>query len=206
MSLIDKETVESIYTFVLADDDVKSIRARTKKDVPLSTRCPGYDNGYAENGTDNGQEIWLDITYLNNSLLKHCCIVNEYCITNINEKVVKIQNITLDESVRGKGILKRINSRQMKVYKDKLFKRMVLTATNSGLVVWHRLGFRYTQKRDELKVLKHLNDYIRDIKGEDTKYKAILLVPPELMIDDDENFTDYLIRKDVNYLKMAMEL
>jgi len=76
------------------------------------------------------------------------------------------------------------------------------------LIVWHRLGFKYAQKRDELKILKSLNEYLHEIHGETQKYKSIIEVKTELLFGDKEkeNFTDWLIGHDIDHIKMIMEL
>ena len=94
------------------------------------------------------------------------------------------------------------------MYRKKSFSKIVLIATNSGLVVWNRLGFKYVQKRDELKILKSLAEYLKEIKGITKRYKSIKEVESEFLYDEgkSENFTDWLIRHNINHIKMIMEL
>lgn len=159
--------------------------------------------------SQNGKEFWLDLHATGvSSLLEHCCVVNEYCFTKTNKKVVIIQGITLSKRLRANKILSTIMQRQKRFYKQKSFSKIVLTATNSGLVVWYRLGFKYLQKRDELKILKSLNEYLKEVRGITKRYKNIKEVEPELLYDNSEteNFTDWLMQNNINHIKMIMEL
>ncbi|MEA2098766.1 MAG: GNAT family N-acetyltransferase [Campylobacterota bacterium] len=207
--LITIDEIKKLYTFDMIGDNLSKVKPIIRKDECIDSRCPENNIQYSPSISQNTKEVWLDL-YANNepTLLKHCCIVNEYCFTQTHKKVVIIQGITLDEKFRGNGILSTIFQKQKRFYRKKNFSKITLTATNSGLIVWYRLGFKYAQKRDELKILKSLNEYLQEIHGETKKYKSIIEVKPELLFGskENENFTDWLMRHDINHIKMIMEL
>lgn len=207
--LITIDEINKLYTFDMLGNNLEKVKPRIRKNDCIDSRCPENTTSYAPVLTQNSKEVWLDL-YANNvpSLLKHCCIVNEYCFTQTHKKVVIIQGITLDDKLRGNKILSTIFQKQKRFYRKKNFSKIVLTATNSGLIVWHRLGFKYAQKRDELKILKSLNEYLQEVHGETKRYKSIIEVKPELLYGskENENFTDWLMKHNVNHIKMIMEL
>ncbi len=179
-----------------------------KKEECCDSRCP-ENKDHPPRLYQNGKMVLLDLNAKGiESLLEHCCIANEYCYTEAGKKVVIIHNITIKSTLRGKKILSKMLERQKRVYRKKNFFKIILTATNNGLVVWHRVGFKYLQKRDELKILKSLNEYLKEVRGITKRYKSIKEVEPELLYDESEteNFTDWLIRHNINNIKMIMEL
>lgn len=207
--LITIDEIKKLYTFDTLGSKLEKIKPIIRKDECIDSRCPENRLDYSPSYSKNSKEVWLDLqANSESSLLKHCCIVNEYCFTPTHKKVVIIQGITLANKFRGEGILSTIFQKQKRFYKKKNFSKIILTATNSGLIVWHRLGFKYAQKRDELKILKSLNEYLQEVQGETKKYKSIIEVKPELLYgnEENENFTDWLMKHNINHIKMIMEL
>jgi len=207
--LITVDEIKKLYVFDKLGETIEKVKPHIRKDHCIDSRCPSSVDGYSPRLSHNGKEVWLDLSANRiPSLLEHCCIVNEYCYTQSRQKVVIIHNITLKKSLRGNKVLSQMIQRQKRFYKKNNFKRIVLTATHSGLIVWHRLGFKYMQKRDELKILKNLNDYLKEVHSITKRYKSIQEVEAKLLYGDDEteNFTDWLMRKNINYIKMIMEL
>jgi len=207
--LISLNDVKKIYTFSILGSDLTKVKPCIKKERCIDSRCPDKGTEHTPSAIQNSKEIWIDL-YAENipTLLQHCCIVNEYCFSSIGQKVVIIQGITLDERFRGDGILYTMLKRQKQFYRKESFSRIILTATNSGLIVWYRLGFKYAQKRDELKIIKSLNEYLQEIHGERQRYKSIMDVSSKLLYGNSqkEDFTDWLIRHNIDHIKMIMEL
>jgi len=207
--LISTDEIIKLYTFDALGENFEKVEPLIVKEGCIDSRCPEKNGEYSPRLFQNGKEVLLDLKAKNiSSLLEHCCIANEYCHTERGMKVVIINNITLKKDIRGNKILSKIIERQKRFYRKKNFKRIVLTATNSGLVVWHRLGFKYMQKRDELRILKSLNDYLKEVRSITKRHKSIIEVEAKLLYGDDEteNFTDWLMRKNINHIKMIMEL
>lgn len=207
--LITVDEIKKLYIFDKLGESIEKVKPHIRREHCIDSRCPSNEDRYSPRLSLNGKEVWLDLSADGiPSLLEHCCIVNEYCYTKTGQKVVIIQNITLKKSLRGNKVLSQMMQRQKRFYKKNNFKRIILTATNSGLIVWYRLGFKYMQKRDELRILKSLNDYLKEVHGITKRYKSIIEVKAELLYGDDEteNFTDWLMRKDINCIKMIMEL
>lgn len=157
----------------------------------------------------DAKNIFLDFELDSISLLEHCCIHNEYCKISSNEKIVRLHNITLRNDLREDRILKRIDHRQKRIYKQHGFKRIVLTATNSGLLVWHRLGFEYDNILDEKKVMHELPRYLSTVKGiTGIAYKTLREVPKELFLggENQQYFTDWLMAHNINNLPMTYRI
>jgi hypothetical protein len=207
--MISTDEIIKLYTFDALGENLEKVEPLIVKEECMDSRCPEKNGEYSPRLSQNGKEVLLDLKAKNiSSLLEHCCIANEYCYTERGMKVVIINNITLKKDIRGNKILSKIIERQKRFYRKKNFSRIVLTATNNGLVVWYRLGFKYLQKRDELKILKSLNEYLKDVHKITTRYKSIKEVEAKLLYNESktENFTDWLIRHKIDHIKMIMEL
>lgn len=140
-------------------------------------------------------------------ILEHCCIHNEFLILN-NQKIVKLNNITIKEELRKKKIMKNILHKNKEVYKQNGFELITLKAIRDGVITWKKLGFEFDNITDEKIILKQFKIYLRKVKGiSDKKFVTIQEIPSRLFFDETISFTQWLSSKNnANFQHFSMTL
>ena len=96
------------------------------------------------------------------SLLQHCCYQKEFFESE--EKFVYIGNITINETKRNLGTIKKLHRKQKKVYSEKGFYAILLDAFIGASSIWFRIGYDFVDNSHRVGIEKVLRDYLVDIK------------------------------------------
>jgi len=96
------------------------------------------------------------------SILQHCCYQKEFFENE--EKFVYIGNITINETKRNLGTIKKLHRKQKKVYSEKGFYAILLDAFVGASSIWFRIGYDFVDNSHRIAIEKVLRDYLVDIK------------------------------------------
>jgi len=182
------------------------LEAYSIDDIVPKYRTSSYDSN-PKCISDTHKDSLVYLTKDNDEILQHCCIHNEYIIMK-NEKIVKLNNITIKDTLRRKKIVKNLLYKNKEVYKANGFKKIMFKAINDGVIVWKKLGFEFDNLTDEKIILKQFHIYLRTVKAITNKrYTKMEHILKTLFFDDDINFTDWLSsKKDANLQHFSMTL
>ena len=195
--IIPNKEIKSIY-----ENSIRELRF--KSGAPMCS-TPSCIKRAGVPYVGDSKNVFIDLFEKDDSILEHCCIHNEYCIISQGEKVVRLHGVSIKKKLRRDRTLKKIHHKQVEVYKQNAFKRIVLTATNSGLVVWNRLGFDFDSKVNETKICNALRVYAKQIKKKNIPMvKNLKSVNPDMFFDKTINFTDWLMDvRGINNINMT---
>ena len=168
------------------------------------------ESSYDENPKCIDEEHKESLIYLlkdDVEVLQHCCIHNEYFLRE-SKKIVKLNNITIKDTLRNQKIVKNIIYKNREVYKENGYQEIILKAIKDGVIVWKKLGFQFDNITDEKIVLRQFNIYLKEVKGIlDKKFAKIEQIPKNYFFDESIKFTDWLANKnDANLQHFSMTL
>ena len=135
-----------------------------------------------------------------------CCAENRY-YEYAGEKIISIESINLHPiKMRGKKKMRLFMNKSNDIYKSHGYKKMVLKAIEDGMVAWHRMGFEYFSKFDEMKIFREFRLYYNSVNGFECTYKSLREAKAEDFKHSTKSFTEWLKEKNFYGIRMLKEI